>query len=58
MVERAISQQEAEEAHKDPDITYPGLGGATCFSKEIQGRKIKVVIVGADIVKTVIDESE
>jgi hypothetical protein len=58
MVERAISQQEVEEAHRDPDITYPGYDGAICFSKEIRGRKVKVVLVGADVVKTVIDESE
>jgi hypothetical protein len=58
MIERGISHAEAEEAHQSPDITYPGHGGATCFSKEIGGRKIKVVTVGADVVKTVIDESE
>ena len=57
MRERNISRAEVQRVYDDPQITYPGKQGTECRVKDISGRKIKIVVIPPDLVKTVIDQT-
>lgn len=55
--ERGISDAEVESVVDNPDVTFADKKGNPCSVREIDGRRIKVVIssVDLDFVITVID---
>lgn len=45
LAQRGISQSEVELVLSDPDVTYPsGTSDRHCYVREIDGRRIKVVV--------------
>jgi hypothetical protein len=57
MAERGITRAEVEAVYNDPDTTYPGKEGTECRVKTIAGRRIKIVVIWPDLVKTVVVQS-
>jgi hypothetical protein len=57
LLERNISESDVSLVLDDPDVTFPDKKGNPCTVKEIDGRRIKVVVSDADpeFVITVID---
>ncbi len=45
---RGITRSEVEQVVRSPHTTYPDGNGNTCLVADVNGRKIKVVVSGAD----------
>lgn len=56
-IERGISLAEIEAVLDHPDVSFTDRGGNPCYTRELSGRRIKVVVAANDpkFVITVID---
>ncbi len=48
MLERAISEEDVEAVLGNPDVTFADPSGNPCSIREVNGRRIKVVVKAAD----------
>jgi Domain of unknown function (DUF4258) len=48
MTERNVTSEQVQQVHDEPEITYPDVKGNTCYVRNLEGRRIRIVVAADD----------